>query len=304
MPATVTSGLAPVRQVLENGAVVIVQETGFSPAVTINLAFRAGSLEEPDDLPGLAFFLGRVIDRGTVTRSATDIAEALDDRGVALKVSTNRHVIVLTCTCLAEDFHDVLAVVADVARNPTFPQEEIEKRRAETITAIRQDQDNTGVRASEALQTLLYGSDHPYGRPAKGSVEAVERFTRADLVSHHSRRFAPGTLSIAIVGDVRTSEATAAVREAFAGWDTTAGPARDVPPVHRPTARQQTVIEMPEKSQADIAYGFTSINRLDPAYCSHWVMNNILGQFGLDERLAGKHPERQGMACYAFTPFS
>jgi zinc protease len=303
MPATVTSGLAPVRQVLENGAVVIVQETAFSPAVTINLAFRAGSLEEPDDLPGLAFFLGRVIDRGTVTRSATDIAEALDDRGVALKVSTNRHVIVLTCTCLAEDFHDVLAVVTDVARNPTFPQEEIEKRRAETITAIRQDQDNTGVRAAEALQRLLYGAEHPYGRPAKGSIEIVERFTRADLAAHHRRRFAAETLSMVIVGHVAAADAAGAARTALAGWDGTPAPGRPVPPVPRHTTRQQIAIEMPEKSQADIAYGFTSISRLDPAYCSHWVMNTVLGQFGLGGRLAENIRERQGMAYYAFSSF-
>ena len=81
---TATSGLSPVRQVLPNGTVVIVQETQFSPAVTISLVCRAGSINEPDDLPGLAWFLARVIDRGTATRSADAIAEALDDRGVAL----------------------------------------------------------------------------------------------------------------------------------------------------------------------------------------------------------------------------
>jgi zinc protease len=303
MPATVTSGLDPLRQVLPNGAVLIVQETAFTPAVTINLAFRAGSVDEPDDRPGLAWFLSRVIDRGTTTRSADDIAEALDDRGVALKVSVNRHVVSLVCTCLTEDFHDVLAVLADVARNPTFPETEIEKRRAETITTIRQDQDNTGVRASEALQMLLYGVEHPYGRPAKGRVEIVERFTRGDLVSHHARRFAPGTLSIAIVGDVRTGDAADAVHAAFSGWTAEPSPSRDIPPVPRHATRQQTFIEMPEKSQADIAYGFTSINRLDPAYCGHWVMNNILGQFGLGGRLAENIRERQGMAYYAFSSF-
>src|SRR6185295_14519154 len=86
-------GLAPVRHVLPNGAVVIVQETSFSPAVTIAMAFRAGSLNEPDDLTGLAWLAARVIDRGTTTRSADAIAEALDDRGVALRTVTNRHVI-------------------------------------------------------------------------------------------------------------------------------------------------------------------------------------------------------------------
>lgn len=302
-PALTTGGLTPARETLDNGAVLIVQETAFSPAVTINMAFRAGSLEEPDDRPGLAWLLARVIDRGTASRSAVTIAEALDDRGVALRTTTNRHVLTISCTCLAEDFHDVLAVVADVARNPIFPEEEIEKRRAEMITAIRQDLDNPGVRAGEALQALLYGATHPYGRPAKGSVENVETLVRADLVAHHRAHFAPGALSIAIVGDVRTADAAAAVHAALGDWRVTTPANRAVPPVPRHSARQTTTIEMTDKSQSDIAYGFTSISRLDPTYCSHWVMNNILGQFGLGGRLAENIRERQGMAYYAFSSF-
>jgi len=303
MTTVVSSGLDPYRRVLPNGAVVIVQETAFSPAVTMNFGFRAGSLDEPDDRPGLAWFLGRVIDRGTASRSADDIAEVLDDRGVALRVTTNRHVVTLSCTCLAEDFRDVLEVLADVARNAAFPTEEIEKRRAEAITAIRQDQDNTGVRAAEALQRLLYGERHPYGRPAKGSVASVERFTRDDLVAHHERHFAPETMTIVIVGDVRAAEAADAVQAAFDGWNKPHSAPRDVPPVVRTTARQRLIIEMTDKSQSDIAYGFTSISRLDPTYCSHWVMNNILGQFGLGGRLAENIREKQGMAYYAYSSF-
>jgi zinc protease len=303
MSTQVASGLSPARRMLSNGAVVIVQETAVSPAVTINLAFRAGSLDEPDALPGLAWFLARVIDRGTASRSADAIAEALDDRGVALKVSTNRHVVTLTCTCLSEDFADVLEVVADVARNPVFPPEEIEKRRAETITVLRQDQENTGVRASEALQELLYGASHPYGRPAKGTIESVERFRREHLAAHHAARFAPSTLSVVVVGDVRTEDAASKVQRAFEGWSAVPAAARDVPRVARIASRQRVAIAVPEKPQADIAYGFTSISRLDPAYCSHWVMNNVLGQFGLGGRLAENIRERQGMAYYAFSTF-
>jgi zinc protease len=297
------SGLSPARHVLPNGAVVIVQETAFSAAVTVSMAFRAGSLNEPDDLTGLAWFLTRVIDRGTTTRSADAIAEALDDRGVALRVTTNRHVISLSCTCLSEDFADVLAVVADVARNPVFPRDEIEKRRAEAMTAIRQDLDNPGIRASEALQALLYGPAHPYGRPAKGTVDTVGRFRREHLAAYHAARFAPSALFVVIVGDVRAADAVTQMATAFDGWTVVPDPERQVPPVPRASARQQIAIEMPDKSQSDVAYGFTSISRLDPSYCPHWVMNNILGQFGLGGRLAENIRERQGMAYYAFSSF-
>lgn len=302
MTLSVAGGLSPVRQVLPNGAVVIAQETAFSPAVTIALGFRGGSLYEPDDRTGLAWFLGRVIDRGTLLRSADAIADALDDRGVALKVSTNRHVTTLSCTCLSEDFADVLEVMADVARNPVFPQEQIDKRRAETVTAIRQDQDNPGVRAGETLQTLLYGDDHPYGRPAKGTIASVERITREDLLAHHAARFTPSTLFAVVVGSVAPAAAAERVARAFDGWHVQSSPERRVPPL-RSSGPRRISIDMPEKSQSDIAYGFTSINRLDPAYCAHWMMNMILGQFGLGGRLAENIRERQGMAYYAFSSF-
>ena len=170
----VRSGLNPSRLVLSSGAAVVTRETRTIPAVTIALSMRAGSICDPADAPGSMFLLARTIDRGTTHRSAADIAEDLDSRGITLNLVVTRHLLTLSCTCLSEDFRDVLAVVADVARNPVFPDVEIEKRRVETVTAIRQDLDNPGIRASEALQALLYGPSHPYGRPAKGSVESVE----------------------------------------------------------------------------------------------------------------------------------
>jgi zinc protease len=303
MSTAVTNGLTPIRQVVSNGVPVIVQETAFSPAVTINLVFRAGSLYEPSDRTGLAWFTGRVIDRGTTTRSADAIAETLDDRGVVLKLTVNRHVFTLSCTCLSEDFPELLALLADIVRNPVFPDAEIEKRRAETVTAIRQDEDNPGIRASEALQALLYGDDHPYGRPAKGRIDTVERFVRPDLAAHHAARVTPATLFAVIAGDIRSADAIGHVDRAFAGWRAAASGDRDVPRVSRPAERRQVVIAMPDKPQADIAYGFTSINRLDPSYYSHWMMNTILGQFGLGGRLAENIRERQGMAYYAFSSF-
>jgi zinc protease len=303
MSTAVSSGLSPVRHVLSNGIPVVLQETGFSPAVTFNVALRAGSAYEADALTGLSSFTARVIDRGTLSRSADAISEALDDRGVTLKVSTNRHLMTFSCTCLSEDFADILALVADVVRDPTFPQEEIDKRRAEAITAIRQDQDSPGIRAGEALQALLYGGSHPYGRPAKGSVATVERFSRADLIAYHASRFAPSAQLVVIAGDVPVESAFALVDRSFGDWRHESAPRRELPPVPPRVSRDETRIDMPEKSQTDLAYGFTSINRLDPAYCSHWMMNTILGQFGLGGRLAENIRERQGMAYYAFSSF-
>jgi zinc protease len=296
-------GLSPVRTVLASGAVAIVQETSTTPAVTINATVRAGGVHEPSDRPGLAYLLGRVLDRGTESRSADVLAEELDDRGVSLRVTTSRHATVVGCTCLSEDFDRVLAIVLDIVRRPLFPEHEFAKRKVECLSAITQDEDNPSVRAVEALFELLYGATHPYGRRAKGSLESVQRITRQDLQAFHARRFHPAALSLAVVGHVTPGHALARAEIELDGWSgsTLGEPSLPAPPAA--LARRQLQIDLPGKSQSEIAYGFTAISRLDPRYDAYFVMNNILGQFGLGGRLADNIRERQGMAYYAFSAF-
>ena len=303
MTTAAVRGLSPVRTVLASGAVAIVQETSTTPAVTINATVRAGGVHEPSDRPGLAYLLGRVLDRGTESRSADVLAEELDDRGVSLRVTTSRHATVVGCTCLSEDFDRVLAIVLDIVRRPLFPEHEFAKRQVECLSAIRQDEDNPSVRAVEALFELLYGATHPYGRRAKGSLESVQRITRQDLQAFHATRFHPAALSLAVVGHVTPGHALARAEIELDGWS---GSALDEPSLPLPPAaleRRQLRIDLPGKSQSEIAYGFTAISRLDPRYDAYFVMNNILGQFGLGGRLADNIRERQGMAYYAFSAF-
>jgi zinc protease len=302
MPSLVR-GLAPVRETLDSGAVVIVQETSATPAVAINATFRAGSLHEPDHLTGLSYLTGRVIDRGTEQRSADVIAEELDERGVSLRVGSTRHTMTLSCTCLAEDFREVLAIVVDVARRPTFPEQELLKRRAEAITALRQDDDNPAVRAGETLSEMLYGPAHPYGRRAKGTIASLERIDRDAVAGFHGRYIRPSALSLVIVGDVEAPQVFEDAAAELHGWRHSDVLPSVVPPPPVRAGRQIVTIPMPGKSQSDIAYGFTTISRLDPRYYSYWMMNNILGQFGLGGRLADNIRERQGMAYYAYSSF-
>ena len=303
MTTAAARGLSPVRTVLASGAVAIVQETSTTPAVTINATVRAGGVHEPSDRPGLAYLLGRVLDRGTESRSADVLAEELDDRGVSLRVTTSRHATVVGCTCLAEDFDRVLAIVLDIVRRPLFPEHEFVKRQVECLSAIRQDEDNPSVRAVEALFELLYGATHPYGRRAKGSLESIQRITRQDLQAFHARRFHPAALSLAVVGHVTPVHALARAEIELDEWSGSALDEPLLPPPPAALARRQLRVDLPGKSQSEIAYGFTAISRLDPRYDAYFVMNNILGQFGLGGRLADNIRERQGMAYYAFSAF-
>jgi zinc protease len=301
MTTSTHAGLAPSRATLDNGAVVIAKQSQTTPAVTLHAAIAAGVVVDPPDRPGVAHFVSRTIDRGTRTRTADAIAEELDRRGVSLTVTVNRHVLSLVSTCLVEDLDSILALLGDIICHPTFPDDEVSTRRGEIVTMIRQDEDSPATTASERLLAELYGPTHGYGRRPRGSIESVEAIDRSMLVRFHETRCAPGTLSLVMVGDVEPAAAIEAAAAAFGGWQATQPPPPQLDEVMPPDGRRVRVIPMMNKVQADIAYGFISIRRADPAYYAYWLMNNILGQYSLGGRLGDRIRERQGMAYYVFS---
>jgi zinc protease len=296
-----SAGLIPARSTLGNGLVVLAKRTRTTPAVTINIAIRAGSVCDPAETPGAMYLLSKFIDRGTMARSADDIAEALDSRGISLGITVTRHLFSFICTCLADDFHDVMSLVGEIVRTPSLPDAQLATRKSEVITMLRQDEDNPGVRATEALMELLYPAPHPYGRRAKGTINVIEALTRDRLADLHARRLAPSVTSVVTVGDVDAGESIAAVERVFGDWKTPPPPEPPLSAVAPANSRRRVEIPMMNKAQADIAYGFTTLRRNDPDYYACWLMNHAFGQYSMSGRLGDSIRERQGMAYYAYS---
>jgi len=293
--------LEPLRAVLDNGVVFLGRQTTTTPSIAINLSLRAGSICDPEGAAGTTWLLSRVIDLGTARRSASDIAEEIDSRGITITIGVTRHLFSIVCTCLTEDFEPVLALLGEIVTSPSLPDAEIATRKGEVITAIRQDEDSPAVRAMESLMALLYPDGHPYGRRTKGSVEFVETLTRDRLAALHAERFAPSQLTAVVVGDVEPQRARDATARIFGGWRNAPPPAIALADPPRATARRRLVVPMMNKAQADIAYGFVAVARRDPAYYAFWLMNNVFGQYALGGRLGDSIRERQGMAYYAMS---
>ena len=300
MTTALERGLSPVREVLPNGAVLLAQENRGVPAVAISAAFDAGSITDPEGLPGLAYLAAKTLDRGTQARSAAAIADLLDERGVSLRVAVSRHALTISAVCLAEDLDEVLRLVADITRRATFPQAQVEKRRIKAITSVRQDADSTSSRASAAAHQLLYGPAHPYGRPRKGTPESLERITRTRLLDFASAWLTPGALRVAVAGELEPAEVIARAARLFGDWEPRPRPLAIVPAAPA-VSRSVRVVPMGGKAQTDIAYAFPTLSRLDPRYYALLVMNTILGQFGLGGRLADNIRERRGLAYYAYS---
>lgn len=293
--------LAAVRRVLPNGLTVIAARNRLIPAVSVAIGVNAGAVADPAGATGTAALTARVLDKGTAAYSADAIADELDGRGATLSVGAGRQQIVVSATCLVDDLAAVLPVACDVARRPQFPEAEVATRRAELLTAIHEAADDPGVVAVDALAAALYPDGHPLGRPVRGFAPDVATLTRECLRAFHRRTFVPAATTVVIVGDLDADELGAAVAAHMADW--TGEPAAAVIPAAPPRAstRRLIVRPMPDKSQADVAYGFVGLARRDHDYYPALVMNNALGQYAMGGRLGDSIRERQGMAYYVFS---
>jgi zinc protease len=293
--------LNPVRQTLENGVVVIAEENHTTPAVALIAMVRAGGYDDPQGREGTAALVARVLDRGTATRSADVIADDLDGRGASLSASAGRHQIGVAAACLVEDLAPVMQIAADVLRAPVFPDADVETRKAEILTTIRQEDDDPASVAVNHFMEDVYDG-HPYARRVRGTAETVQELQRADLAAFHQRWFTPAALTVVAVGSLPAAALVEQVAAAFGDWSGNgARRALDVADAASPPTRRVERIAMPDKAQADVAYGFVGVRRLDPRYLAASVMNNALGQYALGGRLGDSIRERQGMAYYVYS---
>ncbi len=292
--------LTPRRWTLPNGVVGLINEAHTMPAVTVLVGVRAGAYHDPAGREGTAALVGRVLDRGTTSRSATEIADALDGCGASLSVIAGRHQLTVSATCLSEDVDEIFSLVADVVRHPQFDEREVATRRAELLTAILQDEDDPAAVAVDVLMSRLYPG-HPYGRRPRGTPQTVEKIGREELATFHRRWFTPEGTTVVVVGDVDADQMIRSVTRACQSWTVERPPDPSPAPVSPFPRRHLEVVSMMNKAQADVAYAFVGLRRSDPEYYAAWVMNNALGQYALGGRLGDSIRERQGMAYYVYS---
>lgn len=263
---------------LANGLRVVAVPHHEQPAVSLRLLIGAGTAHDPIDKPGVANLMALVLDQGTTTRSAQEIAIAIDNLGGALGVAAGTDVTFVNAIVLKEDLGFALGLVADVARHPAFAPEEIERQRQQVLSGLRVTYDDPEYVAGMVFDRLVYGS-HPYGRPSNGTPGSIPAITRGDLVSFHEKYFLPNHAILAIVGDVTTSEAFAKAESVFGDWSHRESRLPDLgdPP---PPVRRVVVVDRPGAVQTEIRVGHLGVARNNPDYLALELAIKILGGEG------------------------
>ncbi len=289
------------RQELDNGITVLAYENFLSPSVVVQGYLRVGSVDDPLEQAGLANFTAAMLDQGTKTRTFAAISEAVESVGATLGVSARLHITGFSIKCLVEDLDRLLDILADVLRNPTFPEKETEKVRGQILTSIQERDNDTRSVAGLVFRKLAY-PDHPYGRSGRGYTETVSAIGRDDLRAFHERYYRPQGMGVAIVGALSAREAVEKVAAALGDWQPgDSRPPQEIPEVPELRESRREFREMPDKSQTDIVLGAPGISRLDPDYHAAKLANTVLGVFGMMGRLGDNVRDRQGLAYYVYS---
>ena len=268
----------PHRLQLANGLNILLVRRPELPMVACGLLVRAGAVTDAPDGPGLAHMTAAMLSEGTSSRTSMQIAEEMEFLGSHLASDAAREYVLISTESLTPQWPAVLAILADVAIDPTFPEKELERVRKERLVDLRRVADNPAAIAARASRALLYGPTTGYGHPITGTEESVEVMIREGLAGHHKSHYGPQNATLVVVGDVTESDLMSNADARFGAWEggSVPVPTTDV----GADSTEPTTIYLADKpgaAQSVIRAGFLTIPRHHPDYYTLILLNNAFG---------------------------
>ena len=296
------------RRTLGNGARLFVLENRFNPTVAISGSLNAGSLFAPPDRRLLAWVTAGELAKGTARRTKLQIAEELESRGASLAFSAGGGDPVgvdIGAASLSRDLEVLLDVLAEVLLSPVFPEEELEKERMRLVGVLREQQDQTSVRAFEAASRRIYPRGHPFHRRrVEERIAAVESVSRDELLRFYEDRYGAETLLLVLVGDVDSEKILDGLERRLGSWKR--GPSPEIPrPGPVTAAPGSETVRMPDKASADVVLAQPAdLVRQDTEYIACILANSALGQSSLTSRLGVRVRDTEGLTYGIHSGFS
>jgi zinc protease len=292
------------RWELGNGITLLARENFASPSVVISGYLPIGSILDDEKISGCAHLTAQGLMRGSGQRSAQDIFESVESIGARLSFSTGIHSTSFLAKGLVEDLNLLLEMLVEVLSSATFPKVEIERLKAQQLTALAIRAQDTSAQAHLAFDELVY-QDHPYSIPSDGYPETVQPLSAAEIRNFHRKHYRPQGMVLSIVGGIKAEKAVVAVDQTLGTW-VVPGKGRDVdlPQLLPLTKELRRSVRLAGKQQSDLVVGVAGPTRYDPDYLAAALGNHILGRFGLMGRIGESVRETAGLAYYAYSAVS
>jgi len=281
---------------LPNGMKVTLVPYGNLPKVTVSLVVNSGNLNEPAELPGLADLMGHLMKEGTKTRSSKQLAEESANMGGSVDVSVGADESDIGTDVLSEFGPKAIALVADVARNPLFPESELARIKNDMLRQLTIQKSVPQNIALERFRKLLYGQ-HPYGT-VFATQESIDKSTLADVKKYYDTNFGAQRSHLYVAGRFDAAAVKKAITASFGMWPKGPAPAPDVPQVKPNHTLDLT--DRPGAAQSTLYVGLPVANPTSEDNIPLLVTNALLGgSFG--SRITSNIREQKG---YTYSPSS
>jgi zinc protease len=263
---------------LKNGLEVFLVEFHDLPLIDFNLMIKTGGAANPADRAGLADLTANMLDEGTKTRSALEIADQVASLGATLTTGGTWDASNVSLSTLTKNLDAALAIFADVVQNPAFDAKEFARVRDNLLTAIARRKDSPTTVATLALTRVLYGPKHPYGWPISGADAAIKKLTPVDLRAFYEAVYRPNNAALIVAGDTTEAALRGKLETAFKPWRAKRVNARKLPaPAGAATSTKIYLVDKADAPQSSIRIGLVGIERQSPDYFPVTVMNLIFG---------------------------
>lgn len=288
---------------LDNGLRLFVAQQGRLPLITAGVVLDAGGHVEPAGAEGVARLAAAALDVGTGTRSAGEIAWAIEHLGAELDVEPGWDALNVRITVPAERMESALELLAEIVLSPTFPENEVQRLRDQQLASILQRRKEPGGLATDVTPRFLYRAGSRYARPLIGTQRSVARLERAGVAAFHAQRFVPGTSALTFTGDVDTGRAQELAERFFGDWR--GGKPEPKTLELAPFAEDQLilVVDRPGAVQSELRIGHIGLPRSHPDYFPVVMANTVLGG-AFTSRLNLNLRERHGYTYGATSRFA
>ena len=293
----------PARFALENGLTVFVVEQHGLPVVAASVVALAGTGANPVERPGLSAFTAAMLQEGTHTRTAAQVADDAAQAGSELATRSERDAAVATLTVLKANAGSALGLLADVVEHPRFDRGDVERVRRLRDGELQQSRSTPYEVSRQVLLGAIYGPQHAYGFPDLGTRAANGTITVGEINSFWQTHYRPATTALVLAGDVTADEARALASKYFGGWQVqgTPTPAGAKPVAFEPAVRI-LLLDRPDAPQSVVRAGMPGVERATKDYVPLEVMNNVLGGL-FSSRLNMNLREEHGYTYGAYSAF-
>jgi zinc protease len=290
----------PFETTLPNGLKVVVFENKKLPLVNFRLIFRSGDIYEPADSVGLNSAIASMLSEGTESYSSKQLAEEIERLGAHLGASSGSDTTSISASSLTLYSSDILRLMAEMLLKPSFPEEELDLYRRNTIEGLKFQRSQANFLADEQVSRIIFGS-HPYSKVSP-TAEDIEKITREKLVAYQAKTFIPNNAVFIIVGDVERDEIIKEIEDKFGEWESGKIDDFAFDTVPERSERTLTIVDRKGSAQSNIVLANPAIERNHEDYFRVLVMNQILGA-GASSRIFMNLREEKGYTYGAYSKF-